>query len=586
MIALFTLFFLFTFQVMGAQSDSDRLGAVAGILRPESLRSPVNEVFQWSATTKYKFSEDTNQIISATSYLWIPEHCQEIKGALLFFKNVCDESLTANPAIRSVCEAHGLAIVWVDSYIYLYAKDEKDDWKKKHGYPSGAAREYAEFVSSIFSSLAEKSGYTELSSIPWLPLAQSAQQPMLSFLLDGAPECCIAEIAVKDPRYSSAPNANRTVPLLNWKGTGSSWDQGSDFKTNGSFFAHWTDMSFYSPFLQARAKASSWPASFVVEGWSSHFGASEAMVQYFAEYIAAAVEARLPDRCGEPLKSINPSQGWVAGLPIPLKENGRTPFAPIRFDEATAAQKAEPWFFTKSLAQKAYDIAAINWSADTQCPALLDESGNFYPHKYRDLQQFHVQLDEDGTFQLRGRLMDKLPSSFKVDGNSPLRMTPGSPIISWLCGNAAPVGHDRWHIYLDRTSTAFSTDHGVNNPWFIIYQPGDNHVRGVEQPFQVLFDVNQQGAVQKIDFGSIPDVTAGVKAIHLSAKASSGLPVHYYVVAGPATIEKNDLIFDSIPPRSKFPIPVTVVAWQWGSSTDPKFQTAPSVAQTFQINSP
>ena len=111
-------------------------------------------------------------------------------------------------------------------------------------------------------------------------------------------------------------------------------------------------------------------------------------------------------------------------------------------------------------------------------------------------------------------------------------------------------------------------------------------MRGVEQPFQVLFDVNQQGAVQKIDFGSIPDVTAGVKAIHLSAKASSGLPVHYYVVAGPATIEKNDLIFDSIPPRSKFPIPVTVVAWQWGSSTDPKFQTAPSVAQTFQINSP
>jgi hypothetical protein len=44
------------------------------------------------------------------------------------------------------------------------------------------------------------------------------------------------------------------------------------------------------------------------------------------------------------------------------------------------------------------------------------------------------------------------------------------------------------------------------------------------------------------------------------------------------------LRFTAIPPRAKFPVKVTVVAWQFGSSLDPKFQTAEPVAHTFHIN--
>jgi hypothetical protein len=59
--------------------------------------------------------------------------------------------------------------------------------------------------------------------------------------------------------------------------------------------------------------------------------------------------------------------------------------------------------------------------------------------------------------------------------------------------------------------------------------------------------------------------------------------VYYYVREGPAEVRGDTLVFTPIPPRSKFPVKVTVVAWQWGRSVEPKVQTAAPVEMTFSI---
>ena len=74
-------------------------------------------------------------------------------------------------------------------------------------------------------------------------------------------------------------------------------------------------------------------------------------------------------------------------------------------------------------------------------------------------------------------------------------------------------------------------------------------------------------------------------------RTSDGLPnnsiryiyqaVYYYVKEGPAEIEGNKLVFTRIPPRSKFPLKVTVVAWQYGLAGE--VQTAESVERSFFI---
>lgn len=73
----------------------------------------------------------------------------------------------------------------------------------------------------------------------------------------------------------------------------------------------------------------------------------------------------------------------------------------------------------------------------------------------------------------------------------------------------------------------------------------------------------------------------GTEEIRLDAVSDSGLPVRYYVKAGPAEIIGNRLIFTRIPPRSKFPVKVTVVAWQYGIPG--AVQTAGPVVREFYI---
>jgi hypothetical protein len=91
------------------------------------------------------------------------------------------------------------------------------------------------------------------------------------------------------------------------------------------------------------------------------------------------------------------------------------------------------------------------------------------------------------------------------------------------------------------------------------------------------------GADQQITFPEIPDQKAGAVSLALHAVSDAGLPVHYYVREGPASVENGTLTFTPIPPRSKFPVEVTVVAWQWGRSASPEVKTATPVTRTFVI---
>jgi len=61
------------------------------------------------------------------------------------------------------------------------------------------------------------------------------------------------------------------------------------------------------------------------------------------------------------------------------------------------------------------------------------------------------------------------------------------------------------------------------------------------------------------------------------------MPVKFFVKAGPVEIRKDKLVFTPIPPRSKLPLAVTVVAWQWGCASEPAVQSAQNVERTFQL---
>ena len=69
----------------------------------------------------------------------------------------------------------------------------------------------------------------------------------------------------------------------------------------------------------------------------------------------------------------------------------------------------------------------------------------------------------------------------------------------------------------------------------------------------------------------------------LGATSDAGVPVYYCVREGPAEVDGDFLKFTGIPPRAKFPVRVTVVAWQYGRAGEPKLQSAAPVTRSFNL---
>ena len=103
------------------------------------------------------------------------------------------------------------------------------------------------------------------------------------------------------------------------------------------------------------------------------------------------------------------------------------------------------------------------------------------------------------------------------------------------------------------------------------------------QPGEIKLNPNKQGRPQTITFDAIPDQSLAVKTIPLRAKSSAGLPVQFFVRAGPAEIHGDRLVFTAIPARSKVPVTVTVTAWQWGHVSEGAVQTAEIVERSFHV---
>lgn len=545
------------------------LGEATDALPPETLHSPVNQVFQFSQSGDFSSWADGSKT-SATAYLWIPEDCKKLRGLLILCANVPEHMLVGHPAIRAVCAANDLGIVWcARSFFNFKAKSESE-------------KDVA-FLQQLLDGLAKTSGYSEVATVPWLPMGESGHLLMVDALVENAPQRCIAGIWIKNCHL---PPKNRDVPAFVAYGSAQEWSQDkTDYRT------HWNSIDTnYAGFLNERKNHPDWPLSFVIDGSSGHFDCSERLTLLFARYIDLVAKARLSDDGSANLKPIDLSKGYLADLPVPGHENHPA----VAFTDAPPDGRALPWFFDKAFAEEAQSIAAINWKANSQLAAFTDAKGNAFPYTFNGITWVYLdkagpplpdgtippflETEADGvTFTVQGTMLDKLPSNFVAAGE-PLAQAPGPPSVEWLCGCVEPLGNGKFRIALDRTWPS---------PIYVaLRHPGTDTIRAVVQPGQITRDGNTDGTPQKITFDKIADVKAGTESIPLKATSDSGLPVSFYVEVGPAIIKDGKVVFTKIPPRAQFPISVTVAAWQWGRHTAPSIKKADIVKQTFQILAP
>ena len=513
------------------------------------VRVPAYEVFQFMQSGTQVWADGSTT--RATAYLWIPEHCQHLRGLIIMGTNVPEQMLVENPAIRRVASANDLGIVWsTPTFWHFSGKDENQN--------------IVSFLQELLNGLAKTSGYDEVATVPWLPVGESFHLLMVDALVEAAPQRCIAGIWLKN---AYIPPANRTTPALVIYGTAQEWGQDKvDLRTR------WNDLSAYDRILAEKAKFPNWPLTLVVDGGSGHFDMSERLINYVAHYIDIVTKARLSADRGGALKPVELNRGFLADLPIP----GHGSYPITAFPDAQGDKRAVPWFIDRKSALEAQSIAAINWKAETQLPGFIDASGNTVPFNFNGISNLTPIMEADGvTFGLRSVSLNHIPENF-VNAGEPLAKAPGEPEIEWLSGPVTATGNGKFRIALDRSYP----QQGI---CLLARVRGTPTIRDSVQPIAIRLQPNDKGKPQEITFMPLKNVKVGSPPVPLVAKSDAGLPVEFFVVAGPAFVQNRNLVFTKIPPRSRFPIKVTVAAWQWGRSVGPPVMAAETVKQTLQI---
>ena len=522
-------------------------------------------VWQWSIDVKGGIDKRG----PSKAFLWIPENCQRVRGVILAQHNMEEISILENPIFRKAMTDLGFAEIWcAPPFDHLFR------------FTEGAA----ETFNGMMRELADVSGYDELNHAPVIGLGHSAAASWPYYFAAWNPGRTLAAISVsgqwpyfRNPVFAPDIWGDRNIDFVPCLETMGEYEAADTWSKEG---------------LKERQEHPLMPLSMLACPAEGHFAATNKKVEYIVLYIKKVVQYRLTNQVlpdgSIKLNPIDPTKtGW-------LVDKWRLNQMPKALAAAVGEYTGDPteafWFFDEELvkATEAYEAEYRGMKAQ-----LLGyvQDGKVVRQKNTHLQvDLSFQPEQDGiTFTLHGTFLDTVP------GESPrpaiwTGLSTGSPIghtnstipvsIDKICGPFIKTGPETFEVRFDRTGMGKVGDR--MELCFAATHPGDNEYKpAVQQAHMIIPTRISEGADQTIIFPSISDQKVGKKTLKLKAKSSKGAKVYYYILAGPAEIEGDEIRFTTVPPRAKFPMRVTVVAWQYGRMTALKLKTAEPVERTF-----
>ena len=512
--------------------------------------------WQWSVEIKELISEETNAHPSA--YLWIPENCKQVRAVIIGQHNMTEETIFEHPEFRKNMGKLGIAEIWITPGI-----DQR--WDVTKGTQ--------QIFETMMKNLSEISGYTELEFAPVIPIGHSAMATYPWNFAAWNPERTLAVLSI----HGDSPRTHLTGygrANLDWgtrtiEGIPSLMVMGED--------EWWEDRLITS--FDYRREYPNAPLSFLADAGHGHFDISDELIDYLSLFLKKTVEYRLPEHSSldAPIQLIpvEAKNGWLADR---WRKNEKPTAEAASYDKYKGDKNHAFWYFDKEMADATEKYYA-NERGKTEQYIGFEQKGKlitFNPKSHVRMSP-SFQPEADGvTFHLKAVYTDTLRNEYsKEHSTHPIRM-------SRICG---PV-----EVVNDTTFTVRFYRMGLDNPkrtggiCLMASVKQDHKYRSAVQQVEIRIPYrNKEGISQRIIFPKLSDVKASVKKISLKGPADSGLPVYYYVKEGPAEIKGDKLVLTKIPPRAKFPVKVTVVAWQYGCSGEPKVQTAEAVEQSFYI---
>lgn len=475
------------------------------------------------------------------AFLWIPPQCEKVKAVLICGHNAMEEGVIESSEFRRGLSDMDMALVWVSP-----------GWEPSDLFyaPNGAQDGFEEAM----EELAGKSGYDELRTVPVAYMSQSAQASSPYNFAAWNPDRALAIISMHgDSPLSEVLCCGHVNPYWGSRNI----DGIPALMCVGEY--EWGEFRIESafPFMKRYPDAT---LSLLCDAGHSHSDCSEFEMEYILAFLRKAMEYKM-DEEGH-LRKLDKRDGWLTDRWYP--EN-RAPEQPYSIHAAPFAEYAG-------------DRDSCFWYFDEEMAALTEE----YYLRERGKQVQKLVAWQNGKPVEKIRFIpeeDGLTFHFQVkyDGNG----HSSSPIqIRREYGPVRIVNDTTFRITFHRTGFD-----GRKTGWMMLdcYANADNLYKRAILNLELRIPGRiTDGHPQTINFPGLNDVYAGTdEEIVLAATSSSGLPVSFYVESGPAVVKGDKLVLTEIPPRAKFPVEVTVVAWQYGISG--QWQSATPVKSDFRI---
>ena len=523
--------------------------------------------YQWSVPVASVISDETRE--PPRAYLWIPPTCEHVRAVIVGQHNMLEEPLFENLTFRAALAELGIAEVWISPSLC--------------GQAQFGEKEQAQFE-ELFRLLAAESGYAELVQAPVIALGHSAMADFPYLYAAHNPSRTLAAVSLKGswpdlkkPCFSGIGDKLKGVPLL---------------LVSGEY--EWADERAGKSLAFRRAYPGV-PFSMLADAGGGHFDTHDALAAFLAVYLRSASKARLPAAPGPSavpvaLRPIDPlKQGWLVDR-WRMDKPPRSPAASVGEYAGNAGETF--WCFDVSHARATERMQATYSGKKAQLLGYVQQGQvpGQDPKLHAQVSLKFLPEADGRTFKLTGAFLDTVPEGRPVRwtglpvGSPVGHAKGGGPIlIDRICGPVEKIDDDTFAVSFYRMG--MNNVRRSNEIWLMATHPGDaEYKRAVQQAVMTIPLRNEQGAEQHLTFPEIPDQKVGTRSVVLQATSDAGVPVSYYVREGPARLAGSTLELTAIPPRAKFPVKVTVVAWQYGRATDPRLKSAAPVERTFHIS--
>jgi hypothetical protein len=546
------------------------------------ISSSLAAVWQWSVPVP--------SLEGRRAYLWVPPDCTRVRGLVVACQNMLEQPLFERPAFRAAAAANGLGLVLIFSGHDKGMNDDKDphhptrsylDIFLNPNYPNGNEDppSAGKALQKALDDLADESGYGEIRYAPIMPVGHSSAGSFVWHLYRWDPSRLFAMMPFKTGAKDDGPAG---IPIF---------DVNSEWFEYGNWDMH--NVGLAAPdggvgVSRSRTHDKNSLYGYYVDIGGGHCDVSDDSMEVVGLFLKKAVAARIPENAPMDapvqLKPVAADSGALLDPATFGKPEGKAyPYGSYPGDPNEAL-----WYLDEELADAVQSHVAAELAKKPQQIGFVQNG-----HVSTDARMTVMSPDflaDGATFRVQAAYVDHIdhanygrdhPDYYPTD--APLGHGTAPILYRVNSGGLVQVGPDTF-----RACPRAGPIAPQGNPWeptVVAYSEGDDQYRPAEHPAHLnIHIVNKDGVPQTLDFPKIPDQHAlKLAPIKLAAAASSGLPVQYFMVSGPASIRGDTLSFDKIPVRAKFPVRVLVSAFQWGRSTGNSIQSAGPITQEFFI---